>query len=142
MKNLSVERSIWINAPRERVWLAVTDPEQMRGWFSPTSSFKMVGNRIAVKFGDTEMEVAELAVIEPPHRLMTNNLMEPGMTTTYLLEEENGGTRFTVIEAGFEHLSAEARAAHVEQNGKGWEGVIANLEAFVMGKALPNPEGF
>jgi uncharacterized protein YndB with AHSA1/START domain len=142
MDNLSVERSIWIDAPRERVWLAMTDPDQIAKWFAPTSSFKQVGKRISVRFGDTEMEVAEIEVLDPPRRITTRNLMEPGLTTTYLLEEENGGTRVTVVEAGFEVLTPEARKARVEQNGKGWEGALQNLQAHLLGKPLPNPAGY
>ncbi|KPV45879.1 hypothetical protein SE17_43925, partial [Kouleothrix aurantiaca] len=37
----AVERSIWIAAPRERVWRAVTDPAQMEHWFSPGTSWQM-----------------------------------------------------------------------------------------------------
>ena len=29
MEKLTIERSIWIAAPRERVWQAVTDPAQI-----------------------------------------------------------------------------------------------------------------
>lgn len=29
MERIAIERSIWINAPRERVWLAITDPDQV-----------------------------------------------------------------------------------------------------------------
>ena len=35
MEILTVERSIWIGAPRERVWQAVTDPEQLAQWLLP-----------------------------------------------------------------------------------------------------------
>src|SRR5688572_19975639 len=34
-KMVTIERSIWIAAPRERVWQAVTDPEQVIQWFVP-----------------------------------------------------------------------------------------------------------
>jgi uncharacterized protein YndB with AHSA1/START domain len=35
MEHLSVERSTWMNAPRERVWQAITDPEQIAQWLLP-----------------------------------------------------------------------------------------------------------
>ncbi len=70
------------------------------------------------------------------------NLPDKTTTTTYLLEEENGGTRFTVIEAGLESLSEEARRQRLHQNGKSWEMALENLKAYIDGKALPRPEGF
>lgn len=33
METLAVERTIWINARRERVWQAVTESEQIRQWW-------------------------------------------------------------------------------------------------------------
>jgi uncharacterized protein YndB with AHSA1/START domain len=45
MEKLVVERSIWIAAPRERVWQAVTDPEQLAQWFlPPTLGAQMKGD--------------------------------------------------------------------------------------------------
>ncbi len=35
MKKTSVEHRIWLAAPRERVWQAVTEPEQLAQWFLP-----------------------------------------------------------------------------------------------------------
>jgi carbon monoxide dehydrogenase subunit G len=35
MTELKVEQSIWINAARERVWQALTQPELMMQWFAP-----------------------------------------------------------------------------------------------------------
>ena len=35
MGTLTVERSIMVDAPRERVWQAVTDPEQIVKWVLP-----------------------------------------------------------------------------------------------------------
>ena len=33
--SLKVEQSVWIAASRERVWRAITDPEQLSQWWSP-----------------------------------------------------------------------------------------------------------
>ena len=35
MEKMSIERSIWIDAPRERVWQAMTEPQQIAQWFLP-----------------------------------------------------------------------------------------------------------
>ena len=41
MENTALERSIWIAAPRERVWRAITDPAQTQQWFSPPTPWAM-----------------------------------------------------------------------------------------------------
>ncbi len=58
------------------------------------------------------------------------------ITTTYTLEEENGGTRFTVTETGFESLPEDARNERLDQDSKGWEMLLENLKAFLAGRSL------
>ena len=142
MEKLTVERSIWIAAPRERVWQAVTDPAQIAQWFAPGTSFSKNGDKISVRIGDMDMEVAVIELVDPPRQITTRNLLERSMTTTYTLEEENGGTRITVTEAGFESLPEDARKERLDQNGKGWEMALENLKAFIDGTSLPRSEGF
>ena len=138
MEKVTVERSIWIAAPRERVWQAVTDPAQIAQWFAPGTSFSQNGDKISVRTGETDMDVAIIESVDPPRRITTRNLPERLITTTYTLEEENGGTRFTVTETGFEALSADARKERLDQNGKGWERVLENLKAYMDDRSLPS----
>ena len=142
MEKLTVERSIWIAAPRERVWQAVTDPTQITQWFAPGTSFSQNGDTISVRIGETDMDVAIIVRVDPPRQITTRNLPDRSITTTYTLEEENGGTRFTVTETGFESLPEDARKERLDQNGKGWEMALENLKASIDGRSLPRPEGF
>lgn len=131
MRKIAIERSIWIAAPRERVWQAVTDPAQIAQWFAPGTSFSQNGNKICVRIDEMDIEVALIELVDPPRQITTRNLPDRSMTTTYTLEEENGGTRFTVTETGFEALPEDVRKEHLDQNGKGWETVLENLKAHV-----------
>lgn len=142
MEKGTIERNIWINAPRERVWQAVTDPQQIAAWFAPGTAFSQNGNRISIRMGEMDVEVAVIEVLDPPRQLTTRSLHDTTLTTTYILEEENGGTRFTVIEAGLESLPDDARQGRIQQNGPGWEKVLENLKAYVDGEPLPHPAGF
>lgn len=142
MNQNKIERGIWINAPRERVWLAVTEPTQITQWFAPGAEFTIKDNKIAIMMGGEYVELAFIETFDPPRQLTTVGLPERAIATTYLLEEENGGTRFTVVETGLESLPAEARQKHIEQNGAGWDMALVNLHAFIDGKPLPRPEGF
>ena len=142
MEAVTIKRSIWINAPRTRVWEAVSVLEQIAAWFAPGMTFKMENNIISILMDGQYIDVAWVEVMEPPRQLTTRNLPDKTIATTYLLEEENGGTRFTVIEAGLEALPAEERQQHLEQDSAGWELALANLNAYIEGKPLPRPEGF
>lgn len=142
MGKQTIERSIWIAASRERVWQAVADPAQIAQWFAPGTDFKLDGDKFSILVEGTYMEIAVIEVFDPPRQLTTSNLPDRSVTTTYTLEEENGGTRFTVTEFGYESLSEEERKARLAQDNYGWELVLQNLRAFINGESLPRPEGF
>jgi uncharacterized protein YndB with AHSA1/START domain len=150
-EKLAIERSIWINAPRERVWRAITDPEQIRQWFSPGSTFKStgteVGARLYIENPETgaEMYVQTLEVVEAPHRLITRSVpeaTEPAYDTAWTLTEENGGTRLTLTYSGYELEPVDTRWRNMEENAFGFGMMLQNVKAVVEGESLPVPGGF
>ncbi len=151
METISIERSIWINAPRERVWRALVDPEQVRVWFAPDATFKStgsgVGSRLYIEDPHTggEMHVQILEVVEPPHRLVLRSQAtppDPAFVTSYVLEEARGGTQLSLIFSGYEALPEDIRRQIMPENAAGFERMLANVRAHVEGVALPHPEGF
>jgi uncharacterized protein YndB with AHSA1/START domain len=142
MEKLMIERSIWIDAPRERVWQAVIDPVQIAAWFAPGIDFLQTDKTISIQLNGEYVAVAEIEVIDPPNQLTTRNLPDRTKTTTYKLVEEGKGTRFTVIESGFENLPAEERQPSFDQDMNGWGLALENLKAYMEGRSLPTPGGF
>jgi uncharacterized protein YndB with AHSA1/START domain len=150
-ETFAIERSIWIDAPRQRVWHAITDPKQLQQWFSPTTAWELsaleVGGRLYSPNAETgaEMYVQEIELVEPPHRLVTRSRPEPpeaAHVTAYTLEEENGGTRLTITHSGYELVPDESRWGSMEQNAFGFGMMLQNTKAYVEGKSLPYPGGF
>jgi uncharacterized protein YndB with AHSA1/START domain len=150
-EKIAVERTIWINAPRERVWRAITDPAQVEQWFAPGTKFKSsgsdVGARLYVENPETgaEMYVQVLEVVDPPRQLVTRSLPEPGetsSTTRWQLDEENGGTRLTLVYSGYELMPDDTRYQRMEENAFGFGMMLGNIKAFVEGTPLPQPGGF
>jgi uncharacterized protein YndB with AHSA1/START domain len=148
---VAIERSIWINAPRDRVWHAITDPQRIQQWFSPTTPWECselaVGGRLYVRDPDTgaEMYVQVIERMEPPAHFITRTVPEPpGIphVTIYALAEERGGTRLTLTHTGYELAPADQRAAQVEQNAFGFGMMLENIQAHVEGTPLPYPGGF
>lgn len=151
MEAISIERTIWINASRERVWQALIDPAQVEQWFAPGTTFKTsgegVGSRLYVEDPETgaEMYTQVLEVFDPPSNLMLRSLVEPpepSFTTRYRLEDENGGTRLTLIFSGYEGLPADVRQQAMDENARGFELMLGNIKAVIEGTPLPNPQGF
>jgi uncharacterized protein YndB with AHSA1/START domain len=150
-EKLAAERSIWINAPRERVWTALTDPAQVEKWFSPGTPWKLsaleVGGRLFVHNEETGTDnyVQVIEVLDPPHQLVWRTEPEPPDTThviTYRLDEEKGGTRLTLTDIGYELEAEDVRWMNMGQNTFGFGMMLANLKAYVEGGDLPNPGGF
>jgi uncharacterized protein YndB with AHSA1/START domain len=142
MEQLLLTKSIWINAPREKVWRAITDPVQFQQWFSPPTPWTLSALEVGGIFSPTGFEqwASVIQVVNAPHTFSYRYQapQEDGsiaMVATYVLEEENGGTRVTLTETGFKDENA------VAQNVAGWDMGFANLEAYLTGKDLPYPQG-
>jgi uncharacterized protein YndB with AHSA1/START domain len=138
----TVERSVWINAPRERVWEAITTDDQIRQWWGQDHweiSAREVGG--IIKFGDPDdLMTATIDVLDPPRQFTIKwppqeQYHSITMYTTYVLTEENGGTRVTVRETGFEALPDDIRQKRVDSTAMGYEQVLAGLKAYVEGEA-------
>ena len=146
MEQIKVERSIWIDVPRERVWQAITDPADLAKWLLPPAlgaDMKRDANdTILVSMGGMEIPVAVLEEVDSPRQVRSYGLPDHVISITYLLEEENNGTRVTVTMSGFERLPADARQDRITPSGTAWEKALANLKAYVTGIPLPFPEGY
>lgn len=146
MEQLKVERSIWIDAPRERVWQAITDPAELAQWFLPpvlgADMKRDADDTIFVSMGGMEIPVATLEEVDAPRHMRSYGLPDHVISITYLLEEENDGTRVTVTMSGFEKLPVDARQDRILPSGMAWEKALANLKAHVTGMDLPFPEGY
>lgn len=146
MEQVTVERSIWIAAPREHVWLAVTEPEHVAQWLLPpmmgAQMKRDATGTLFVCMGDMEIPIAIMEAVDPPQTVRCHSLPDRLLATTYMLDEENGGTRVTVTMTGFESLPADAREDRLKPSGTGWEKALANLKAHVASAELPFPEGY
>jgi uncharacterized protein YndB with AHSA1/START domain len=146
-----VERSIWIEAPRERVWAAITDPAQVEQWFSPGTAWQMtrleVGGRFFVYDAENKAELYTqvIEVLDRPGRYVTRSAPTPPEqphVSDWTLREENGGTRLTISYSGYELEPVDARDAMMEQTAFGFGMMLGNVRAVVMGLPLPVPGGF
>jgi uncharacterized protein YndB with AHSA1/START domain len=146
MEQLKVEQTIWMEVPRERVWEAITDPGHLAQWLLPPAlgaDMKRGPNGIIlVSMGGMEIPVAVLEEVEPLRLVRSYGLPDHVISITYLLEDENNGTRITVTMNGFEQLPVYARQDRIKPAGMAWEKALANLRAHVTGATLPFPEGY
>jgi uncharacterized protein YndB with AHSA1/START domain len=127
----TIERSIAINAPLERVWDLVTEP----GWWAPSDT-PVHANRTAgtvvvresEKWGRFPVEVVELrpmsyAAFRWSPTYPGDDLV-PGRTTLieFTVTPTDDGVSVSVVESGFAKLDAPdaVKAQGIESNSDGW----------------------
>lgn len=135
-----IERSIFIRAPRGRVWRAIANVAEFASWFqvkaegefAPGATVPMVCT--VPGYEGLRFDVT-IEAMEPERRLTWRWIPgaeqppgEPQTLVEFVLADENGGTRVTVTESGFDRLSLARRAKAFEENSQGWEEQMRNLE--------------
>lgn len=143
LASLTVMRSIWINATLERAWRAVTEAEQLSKWYAPGSPWEIPllteGEKVYFHHSPNEhhagTEVVTMAAtieqLEPLRVFAVRWDDEPTMLTSFLLAEEDGGTRVTISETGYE------TAAQMEGTATGYGMSMENLRDHLEGRSLP-----
>lgn len=144
MAEVTVMRTIWIDALQERIWQAVTEGKQLSRWYAPGSPWEIP----ELKAGATlyfhhspnpyhsGTEVVTMAAIietlDAPHRFAMRWVDEPAMVTAFKLVAEDGGTRVTITESGYETRD------QAKQTEEGYGMSLENLQAYIAGRKLPH----
>ena len=142
-----IDRTIEINAPRERVWRALTNPHELSAWFqvkiegdiAPEADVWMTSTHVG--YGGQRFRV-RFREMTPPERFVwewhpgevdpnVNYAREPRTTVTFTLEPSARGTRLSVSETGFDEISLTRRAKVYKDNSQGWPEVLVWLQTYV-----------
>jgi uncharacterized protein YndB with AHSA1/START domain len=134
----SIERSIAIAAPLERVWELVTEP----GWWAPSDTViepdRTPGHvvvRESAKWGRFPVEVVELRPMSYASfrwaSAFAGEELAPGRTTLveFTITPTEDGVHVAVTESGFSTLDTtdEAKAQGIESNSGGWTEEMSSL---------------
>lgn len=135
----SIERSIVINAPRERVWRALSNAEEFGAWFGANLKGQTFapGQRARgqITFKGYEHVWFDVIIerIEPqdllsyrwhPYAMDPNvdyDKEQPTLVTFTLKDAPGNGTLLTVLETGFDNVPAQRRLEAFRMNSRGWE---------------------
>ncbi len=141
-----IERSVLIQAPRAKVWRALTDLPEFSTWFGVSAEGQFVlGARLkmtttiegyaGIVFYLTVEKLEPMALFSwrwhPGSVQPEEGSKEPMTLVEFRLRDEQGGTRVTVVETGFEAISLARRVKVFEENTGGWEYQMASLEKYV-----------
>jgi uncharacterized protein YndB with AHSA1/START domain len=143
-----VRKEVTINAPRSRVWRAVSVPREFGAWFKVdmTGVTFEAGKPVHAKmtYPGYEGQPFDMVVehIEP-ERLFSfrwhpyagepdyDYSNEPMTLVEFVLEDVAGGTRLLVTESGFDDLPLGRRAESFRMNAEGWAIQVQNVADYV-----------
>ena len=136
---------LYINAPQEQVWQAITDPVTLARFFfgQVTEGTYEVGSSIRSWSPDSSQMWGDNIILEcdPPRRLVHTwrSLYDPDMAAepesrvTWEIEAQPGG--FAKLTLTHDRLEASPKTAASVQ---GWSYILSNLKTVVeTGQALP-----
>lgn len=142
METVAVERSVLIEAPRPRVWQAITDPTQLEQWYAPGCAWEIpdLQEGATVKFHntDTDIQLATIEALDPLKEFTLRWQLDPahpGITllNSFLLEEADGSTRVTVSQAGYESLPDGMREEQLRQDADAYTAIAESLKSYPEG---------
>ena len=137
-----IQREILIEAPVDVVWRVVTEPSQIRQWFTDEAEIELrVGGTGRLAFTRSgESYQLQIEALEPPHRFAFRWVQPAGsvarldnsMLVEFTLQEEAGKTRLRVTESGFDTVdwSDTKKAKYAEDHSKGWQTLLGRLRDY------------
>ena len=142
-----IEKQVTLDAPRSRVWRALTDVAQFNTWFgvslaTPFTPGAEVSGKISIRNYDHVTMTIWIETMEPerffsfrwhPYAIEAgvDFSAEPTTRVTFTLEDAGAATRLTIVESGFDAIPESRRAKAFTMNSKGWDGQIENIRKFL-----------
>lgn len=130
---LTIDKSLDLDAPPDRVWRALTEPAEISAWFGDSAELDLrPGGTGWFGWEKHGRFAVRVETVEPPHRLAWRWCHEPDTPidqgTSTLVEwrltaRPEGGTRLELRESGFETRK------HWQENTKGWNSELGELMA-------------
>jgi uncharacterized protein YndB with AHSA1/START domain len=154
-----IEKRIFLRAPQERVWHAISDAAEFGRWFGMELDGRFAPGaqmRGRIKPTQVDAEVAKMQEkytgtpveffverIEPMHIFSfrwhpfaidgaVDYSGEPMTLVTFTLEPAEDGTMLTVVESGFDAIPIERRVDAFEANEEGWGMQLQLIEKYLL----------
>ena len=139
----TIEHEIVIDAPVEYVWRAVTEPDQIRLWFTedvdltpePGYDGSVTFNRrneqptLHVRVTVQDVQPARFFAYRWHHPDAAAAVEGNSLLVEFTLIPERDGTRLRVTETGLDSMSwpAEERDDYADQHNRGWSTYLGRL---------------
>jgi uncharacterized protein YndB with AHSA1/START domain len=136
-----IKREIFINAPQNAVWAALTEPEHVARWFGDSAEVDLQpGGKVVFGWTEYGNHHAVVERVEPPsffsyrwgHGAEVMPTAGNSTLVEFTLTPAGSGTTLRVVETGFASLdgSDQERATAVRENTEGWASELAELQQY------------
>ena len=132
-----VRREIVVEAPQERVWRAITEPDELIRWF-PDKIAEVdprPGGAIRIEWRDGEFDDGTVDVVEEPSRFVFRwhgaGFDSAETLVEFMLETVEDSTRVVVVESGFSKVREEKRSSAWQDNDEGGAKELGELKAYL-----------
>lgn len=142
-----IEREITVRAPKERVYSAIANPDELSKWFPDAVEGKLEpGQSPIFNFGEYGKAPVYIVAAEPYHYFAYRwrpgqskiygqpageVLKDPNTLVEFRLEEVEGGTKVKLTESGFASLSPEFYEGAMTDNSGGWTFMMERLAKYL-----------
>jgi uncharacterized protein YndB with AHSA1/START domain/uncharacterized damage-inducible protein DinB len=142
-----IEKRVTLDAPRSRVWRALTDVKQFNAWFGSALAGVFqpgaeVSGHLTFKGYEHVTMTIWIDTMEPerffsfrwhPYAIEpgVDYSAEPTTLVSFTLEDAGRGTTLTIVESGFDLIPASRRAKAFSMNSAGWDGQAKNIAKFL-----------
>lgn len=143
-----IHKEVTLDAPRSRVWRAITHVEQFNKWFgvqlaTPFAPGREVSGKLTIRNYEHLTMTIWIESMEPerffsfrwhPYSIEpgVDFSAEPKTLVTFTLEDAaEGATRLTIEESGFDAIPEARRAKAFAMDTNGWNGQAENIRKFL-----------
>jgi uncharacterized protein YndB with AHSA1/START domain len=135
-----IERKVTINAPKERVYSAITDPKQIIQWFPDTMEGELKeGEQPIFDFGGHGKSQIYVVAMRPhdyfayrwvpgASNFVGDVLSIDSTLVEFNITEADGVSTVSMTESGFSKLPKPQAEAAFKQNTDGWGYMLGRLE--------------
>ena len=135
----TIERTLELAHPPERVWTALTTAEGLGTWFGHRAEVDLrVGGEIRLAWDSGDTATLTVERLEPPTALTWSWAIyglpegDPRRTRVeFTLEPTAGGTTLTMVESGFAQLPEGEHDVAFRGNTTGWTNELGELVAYL-----------
>lgn len=137
-----IEHEIVVDAPVERVWAVITEPEHIGAWFGDSAEVDLrPGGDMTLSWNQHGSFAARVEQVDAPHLFAfrwarpAGEELRAGNSTLveFSVAAEGDQTKLRVVESGFPSLDSDEaeKAKYAEENTKGWQAELEDLRRYV-----------